>query len=417
MNFRYINCHTHIFNVKCAPDRFIGLPVARLLASNRTALGAVHGLMRVGEVLPFLKTGTRESIEKMRSFLKIGTNRSQEGVFELLRSNYSFGPISYVALTLNMDHMGAGKALIPFSTQLSQVADLKIIYKEDLIPFVSIDPRSGSPDQLLQLVQDCIEKKAFGGIKMYPPLGFYPFDPRLEKVYAYAQEYGIPILTHVSKGGIFYQGDHIPLDFLEPISFGGHRARWTSVEGVEGAVMDFSKNVRDTRRFLGKTWGKGRRNEEFKVHFSDPRNYHVVLKKFPRLKLCMAHFGGDESISEFIDQQKAGTPDPLNWHHIICEILRSYPQTYADVSYALWKPKVWPRMSECIDPPKGLQRDISDRILFGTDYYMTIQEESEVNLVNNFRKAIGNERFKKIAVDNARQYLEHRAPLISGTIH
>lgn len=417
MNFRYVNCHTHIFNVKCAPDRFIGLPVARLLANNRTALTALDALMRVGEVLPVLRTGTRESIEKMRSFLTIGTNRSQEGVFELLRSNYAFGPISHVTLTLNMDHMGAGKANIPFSTQLSQVADLKITYKEDMIPFVSIDPRAGSPDQLLALVKDCMERKAFGGIKMYPPLGFYPFDPRLEKVYAYAQEYGVPVLTHASKGGIFYQGEHIPLDFLEPLTFGGERARHTTVEGEEGEEMNFRNDLHDTHRFLGKTWGKGRRNEAFKLHFSNPTNYHIVLKKFPRLKLCMAHFGGDDAISQYIDDEKAGRRDPLNWHHVICEILKAYPNTYADVSYALWRAKVWSRMSTCIDKPHDGQRDISDRILFGTDYYMTIQEESEVNLVNNFRKAIGNERFKKIAVDNPRQFLENRIPLIYGTIH
>lgn len=416
MNFRYVNCHTHIFNVKCAPDRFIGLPVARILGNNRTALYAVHGIMRIGENMPFFKTGTKESIEKMRSFLKIGANRSQEGVFELLRSNYSFGPVSYVALTLNMDHMGAGKASIPYSTQLSQVADLKITYKEELIPFVSIDPRAGSPEQLLSLVKDCMENKSFGGIKLYPPLGFYPFDPRLEKVYAYAQEHNIPVLTHVSKGGIFYQGEHLPLDFLEPLSFGGVRAKWTDVDGNEGELMDFSNDVRNTRRFLGKTWGKGRRNEEFKLHFSDPRNYHLVLKKFPQLKLCMAHFGGDESISEYIDQRKEGKPDLTNWHHVICEILRTHPNTYADVSYALWKPKVWPRMKECIDLPQDGTRDISRQILFGTDYYMTIQEESEINLVSNFRKAIGNDRFNKIAIDNPERFLENRVPLISDII-
>jgi predicted TIM-barrel fold metal-dependent hydrolase len=130
----------------------------------------------------------------------------------------------------------------------------------------------------------------------------------------------------------------------------------------------------------------------------------------------MAHFGGDESISEYIDQQKKGQPVSTNWHHIICEILRKYPNTFADVSYALWKPKVWPRMKECIDKPEDETPDISNQILFGTDYYMTIQEESEINLVSNFRKAIGNERFRKIAVDNPSRFIDNRVPLISGTI-
>jgi len=387
-----------------------------LFGNNRTALTVVHAAMRLGENIPFFKTGTKESIEKMRSFLKIGTNRSQEGIFKLLQSNYAFGPISYVALTLDMDHMGAGKATIPFSTQLSQVAELKVTFKEQLIPFVSIDPRAGTPDQLLQLVKNCMENLSFGGIKLYPPLGFYPFDPRLEKVYEYAQEHNVPVLTHVSKGGIFYQGEHIPLDFLEPLTFGGDRAKWTSVTGEERDPMDFTKDLRQTKRFLWKTWGKGRRNEEFKHHFADPRNYHLVLKQFPQLKLCMAHFGGDESIGEYIDQQKKGTPDSTNWHHLICEILKNYPNTYADVSYALWKETVWPRMRECIDKPADGVRDISDRILFGTDYYMTIQQESEVNLVNNFRKAVGNDRFRKIAVDNPVRFLENRVPFMSDII-
>jgi len=409
MNDRFVNCHTHIFNVKCAPDRFIGLPIARFISERKLM---VKGMLKV---MRLVGSSSEAAVEKWANFLDIGSQKSQADVFDLLQSNYSFGPMAYVALTLNMDHMGAGKASLNFQSQLAEIRQLKLSHLDNLIPFISVDPRAGNPDELLQLVKIHLERYGFGGIKLYPPLGFYPFDPRLEKIYAYAQEYQIPVLTHTSQGGIFYQGDELTLDHLQPLTFGNVRARRVNLDGTESSEsIDYSENVRRVRRFLRKTWGIGKRNKEFKLHFSDPMNYLIVLKRFPQLKLCMAHFGGDDQIEKYVTDVDQRSVASNNWHMIVCDILKKYPNTYADISYALWKKEIWSRFKDCIRGPLAEGGDISHQILFGTDYFMTIQEKEETRLVNDFRNVLDRTEFNRIAVDNPARFLSNHIPFAQG---
>jgi uncharacterized protein len=409
MSEKFVNCHTHIFNVKCAPDRFIGLPVARMISERKLLVkGLLKGMRLFG-------SSSEASLEKWANFLDIGSQKSQADVFDLLRESYTFGPMAYVALTLNMDHMGAGTALLNYQSQLAEVRQLKLSYLNELIPFISVDPRAGSPDDVLNTVKLHCERYGFGGIKLYPPLGFYPFDPRLEKIYAYAEQFQIPVLSHTSQGGIFYQGDELSLDQTQPMTFGYTRARRIHLDGsVENQYLDFSEEVKKTRRFLGKTWGKGKRNEEFKLNFADPINYLLVLQRFPQLKLCMAHFGGDGQIEKFVEKPEERTSTSRNWHHVVCEILKKYPNTYADISYALWQSKIWERLRQCINGPLQDGSDISKQILFGTDYFMTIQEKTEVRLVNDFRATLSRDEFNRIAVENPSKFLSTHIPYAQG---
>jgi predicted TIM-barrel fold metal-dependent hydrolase len=409
MSERFINCHSHIFNEKCAPDRFIGLPVARMISERKML---VKGMLKV---MRLVGSSSEASVEKWANFLDIGSSKSQADVFDSLRASYTFGPMAYVALTLNMDYMGAGTALLNFQSQLAEVRQLKLSYLNELIPFICVDPRSGNPDAVLDTVKIHLERYGFGGIKLYPPLGFYPFDPRLEKIYAYAEQYQIPVLTHTSQGGIFYQGDELSMDHMHPMTFGNNRARRVRLDGTtEDRDLSFSEDVRKTRRFLGKTWGKGKRNEEFKLNFADPMNYLIVLKRFPQLKLCMAHFGGDGQIEKFVLDSEQRNPSSGNWHSVVCEILKKYPNTYADVSYALWQKSIWNRLKDCIRGPLAEGGDISKQILFGTDYFMTLQEKTEVRLVNDFRAELNRDEFNRIAVLNPANFLATHIPYAQG---
>jgi predicted TIM-barrel fold metal-dependent hydrolase len=143
-------------------------------------------------------------------------------------------------------------------------------------------------------------------------------------------------------------------------------------------------------------------------------NYLIVLKRFPQLKLCMAHFGGDGQIEKYVLDSNQRNPSSGNWHSVVCEILKKYPNTYADVSYALWQKSIWNRLKDCIRGPLAEGGDISKQILFGTDYFMTLQEKTEVRLVNDFRAELNRDEFNRIAVLNPANFLATHIPYAQG---
>ena len=49
---------------------------------------------------------------------------------------------------------------------------------------------------------------------------------------------------------------------------------------------------------------------------------------------------------------------------------------------------------------------ISNKILFGTDWYMTtLDSDSEKKFINNFKECVGEELFKMITEDNNKKFL------------
>ena len=90
-----------------------------------------------------------------------------------------------------------------------------------------------------------------------------------------------------------------------------------------------------------------------------PAAWRKVLRQFPNLKLCLAHFGGDLFPSGI----------ESDWVKEIVDLANEFPNVYTDVS--CWK------FSECKDMFNKIlsnkQYDhLKDRILFGTDWYMTL---------------------------------------------
>ncbi len=386
------NCHTHIFNIRCAPDSFIGVKLAKRFSRTPIVGKGLAKFLRL--VLP----GSRDNLEKISNFLEIGILKTQSQVFDRLRKE-SDPNTRFVVLTLDMDYMGAGDAVLNFKTQLAQIRELKLTYRERLIPFIGVDPRRGSGEEILEFVRCHIENFGFGGVKMYPPLGFYPFDPNLDLLYAYAQEKQIPILYHCSQGGINFQDSQITHRQIHPLNLDFAPARRVNLDNTEGDLIDYSSMAKPLRRFLGKTWGKQKRNKKFKLNFSNPINYKQVLMKYPKLKICLAHFGGDGQISAFLESKS----DRENWHYVTRELMKQYDNVYADISYALWNEKAWPAMTSAMKDPQ-----LKDKVLFGTDFYMTTQEKEEPKLVSDFRKHVSHADFALIAETNPHNFLAIR---------
>jgi uncharacterized protein len=67
-------------------------------------------------------------------------------------------------------------------------------YPGRFVVFAGVDPRRGKRG--LELFEQSIVDWGFGGIKLYPPMGFSLDDEGLEPYFALCAEYGLPVLSH-----------------------------------------------------------------------------------------------------------------------------------------------------------------------------------------------------------------------------
>jgi len=262
------------------PDKFLGLYVPDFLAKRLTK--ALRRKWSAKIIVKLLEKFGGPEYSKYAAFLKIGSKKTQHMVFnDLRKSQYPEGT-RFVVLPLNFRYMGAGKLKIGYRQQLDDLIGVKKRFPNTCLPFVFIDPRMGTSEQNYAFVKEYIDK-GFVGIKLYPSLGYYPFDYRLEKVYKFAEENEIPIMTHCSTTGIYYKdSDNIPHEFTHPESFNKQSNSYFDPSKPRSYFYPYNTAIR-----------KKKRNDVFTDNFLQPENYIDVLKKFPSLKLCFAHFGLD----------------------------------------------------------------------------------------------------------------------------
>ena len=102
----------------------------------------------------------------------------------------------------------------------------------------------------------------------------------------------------------------------------------------------------------------------FNDNFISPKAWEIVLKEHPTLRLCLAHFGG-------------GTEQGLQWFDDITNLMKEYPNVYADISSSMADPKYKGKFKAHFKEwygkeIKNARNKIRERILFGTDWYMTL---------------------------------------------
>jgi predicted TIM-barrel fold metal-dependent hydrolase len=198
-------------------------------------------------------------------------------------------------------------------------------------------------------------KGLFIGFKMYPPLGYKPLDPRLPYLhdlkkdadcfYARCEREGIPILAHCSPGGIYTHelklyreyDSGVPQYRINPSSSSSKPADASYVSG-------------DNQNIAMKY---------FWDNYVHPLEWRKVLQKFPKLRLCLAHFGGDE--------WKKGPES--DWITEIVALTKEYPNVYTD--FACWDLD-YAKESFAQILKNRRYSHLRDKILFGTDWYMTL---------------------------------------------
>lgn len=384
---KFYNTHSHIFNFKCVPTGFLSnyLPraVANLLGTLLRVAPVAWVLSRVMRLIPV------DMVKKYQAFLSVGIRNSPQSVFEDMLTAYdNRTDVGIVVLPMNFDYMGGGNAPAKYNTQLKMVEDVKRKYPNQCFPFLAIDPRMGTSQSILQFVKSNFEPfRGYHGIKLYPSLGFYPFDKRLEEMYKYAEENQIPIMTHCTRFGAFFAGKAVPPDLLDfTNSFN------PTPESAARHTQDFYSNLNKLKP------------ADACDAFLDPMNYYDVLSKFKKLKLCFAHYGGDREIVKFVNSnpQQQGTlargyNNDSSWYFIIKEFMQLFENVYADISYTLFDTKPDDKVVKTVrddlsvlTAAAGSTKAIGNKILFGTDYFMTLQEKDEKSLYTDFRNELSS---------------------------
>ncbi len=361
------NIHTHIFTIHHVPARFLPFNL----------------------VAAFKIQFWNKAIRKILRWLSIFTNNDQFGRIvvmadaaehekqeEILVDMMGFYPSQtcFGLLAMDFDYMDAGEPEQGYLKQLEQLAAIKQKYAEQVIPFMAIDPRRPG---LLDLAKKYIDL-GFGGFKLYPPLGYYPFDERLDEVYAFAEAEGLPVITHCSPGGIYWRGKITPELRIHP----------------------------KTGESL-----KGRNNAEFARNFSNPANYEYVIEKFPRLKICLAHFGGGEEWDKYLENHwppaevkrridGKETRIPISWFTTIIEMMEKYPHLYADIAYTAHEERFLPLIKVL------LNTKLREKILYGSDCYMVQLDKSERAFSINVRGYLGEKDYRQLAEANPRIFLK-----------
>jgi predicted TIM-barrel fold metal-dependent hydrolase len=330
----------------------------KLLRSVRGKRFAVRLLKWLGR-----RTGYRH-FERMAAFAGIGSLDSQETVFSILQGYYP-SDAEFIVLAMDFEFMGAGKPEQSYLEQLDELRALAAnpVFGARIHPFIALDPRR---EGFLDLAKRCIDSHGFAGIKLYPALGFCPADDRLLPLWEWAESRHIPIMTHASRGGVYFRGRpgeiSWPEDDLKP-DHAGKARDWTD-------------------------------------RLSDPAEFRPVLKRFPNLKICFAHLGGGDECEKWLSKPWPDHLNASNWLTEILSLMKTYPQVYSDLSYVGFQTNLHPLLHVLIR-----DHEIGSRLLFGSDFYMVQQDATEREFSIRLRSLLSEHEYDRISKINPQQYL------------
>lgn len=136
---------------------------------------------------------------------KITRARIQDRVFQIYEDHLAD------ALVMEMDAAGISEAVLlapnfAHSTQCALTAEEVVLAHREIVErhpgrfhvFFGADPRSGTEG--IDLFERSVNTFGFEGLKLYPPCGYSPSDPRLFPYFEICAAKGLPVLTHTGPG-------------------------------------------------------------------------------------------------------------------------------------------------------------------------------------------------------------------------
>lgn len=380
-------------------------------------------------IMPFFGKRTRQAAKRYLGIARHATYITQAHIFTVLRRAYP-NHFSFVVLAMDMEFMDAGQPKKDYYSQLEDLIALKEDYPKELHAFIAIDPRRLQYSKKANFnfedyALEHFKNGNFSGVKLYPALGYYPFDKRFKNIYKFCVNNNVPIMSHCIEGTIYYRGSKtkeraIQVDAKSILL--NNKKEWQ-----EHPILKVNRQKESLKL-------PQKRNHDFSKNFGHPFNYKCLLdpKKaseyfgepvdFSKLKICLAHFGGSEEwdkyfedtyqtynnnlfIDDNIGKATAYTNaqniwDNASWLSVIYDLMCEYENVYADMSFMLYNKNNFNLLKLLIDDKR-----VGHKILFGTDFYVVAQKGTEKRLYHTIRAELGEERFEKVSVTNARTYL------------
>ncbi len=355
-----INAHTHLLSFfdipKGFPNRTLGA-----IANTKAGYAVIKGLLR--NINPF---SSKDAMDKLLTFIKASRIGSEGDLFEKLSSYYP-SDTKYVALTMNMHHMGAGRCRRPYLDSLLSLDALKT-RRSNILPFYMADCRD---ENVNTFFDKFVLKRGWSGVKFYPPLGTFPQDVGYNYILDQCERKQIPVLSHCTFGN--------------PVHWKGSKKKLKKLL----AASALARNQYDA----------GLSKKENCSKFTDPRNWAQVAKRFPSLKICLAHAGGSEAWAEWVKQPS----NPDNLLNMIIDVMRTHHNVYMDISFTAGHEFAADVLYTLMTEPKF--SFLQDRILFGSDWYMSLSETTEAEWSIGLKRRVGVAIFDKIARENTHKFL------------
>jgi predicted TIM-barrel fold metal-dependent hydrolase len=165
-----IDCHNHVASTTYLPKAFFDGWVKTIQAS-------------LGQTSPEQERRLGELFERLNSdpeCEQLERQMNEAGIDQAILLVIDFGLVFPSAITIEDAHM--------------QVRSL-IQRSDRFIGFAGVDPRRGREG--LDLFERAVGEWGFQGLKLYPPCGYSPSDPRLFPYYEICSARRMPVLTHV----------------------------------------------------------------------------------------------------------------------------------------------------------------------------------------------------------------------------
>ncbi len=351
------NIHTHAL-LKCdLPERLLPFFLVRFLAGRHDLLDwLLHNLIH----------GNKDLFDYYLNFINEHKKGSQFEIFYDCQKNYPEN-FYFCIIAVDMKFMGAGKVKRDYPLQIKELASLTELEKPRIIPFIHIDPRR---ENIYNLFIQAVTQLGFKGIKVYPPMGVFPYDDGLLPIYDYCEQANLTVIAHCSP--------------YNPIRFYGSDRELEHL--LSKAKPPFLPNFAT----------HGLKRKELCSQFTNPLNYERLLIRNPKLRFNMAHFGSEYMWKKYLENQN----DPNNWVNIIIRLMTKYKNCYTDLSYTFHEQKFFPLLDKLLDNP-----DINGQILFATDHPMNLVEGSEKDFVNNLRWFLSPKKWQMITELNPQKFL------------
>ncbi|MFC0426162.1 amidohydrolase family protein [Chryseobacterium scophthalmum] len=393
-----IDVHAHLFDIKCINKSYFIIRMLKDLVGLKSGSETYSDLSieqayneidendenwedeleeKLRENPALMQTQNTKGIidiYKARKFLGFKT---MEEVYDYYLENFSLSKVTEnkkVIVTALMMDLETGWNVKLKKSLYDQIIELKALRdKHPVLPFFVCDPRradlESDKENLYSLFNLAFSKDSpFFGVKIYPALGYDPSDYRLWPIYEVCEKYKIPVLSHCG-------GESITTDITNDL-----------------VIYEGDKKVSHSKK----------NRTEVGYSLNDPKRWTLVLEKFPKLKLNLAHFGGYETWSK----PSKVTHNGQARKETIFDFMEKYENVFADFSYNLIETDLSKSLREVLTAEKKIR----ERTLFGTDYWVVSKEGDLLKEQREFL-TIMDDNFSALklsellTVDNPKKYL------------